>query len=135
MKQGAKILIVDDEPMVRQSIKMMLKFVGYEAEAAENGQTALAMLSEKPFDLVITDYSMPDLRGDQLVAQIRERFPDQKIIMATAFVEEYKVFGQPSTSINALLTKPFSIEDLTKTVEQVLSQESPGLVSTGYRFR
>lgn len=135
MKQGARILIVDDEPMVRQSIKMMLKFVGYEAEAAENGQTALAMLSEKPFDLVITDYSMPDMRGDQLVAQIRERFPDRKIIMATAFVEEYKVFGQPSTSINALLTKPFSIEELKKTVEHVLLQESPGLVSTGHRFR
>ena len=119
-------MVVDDEPMVRQALKLMLKHARCEAEAVEDGKAALDMLAQRKFDVVITDFSMPGMHGDQLVARIRQIYPMQPIIMATAFVEEYKVFGQPGGSVDALLLKPFAFKELTDAIDRVLNQEHPG---------
>lgn len=123
MKQGAKILVVDDEPMVRDAISRLLEHLGYDVEEAEGGQAALALLGQRIYDLVITDFSMPGMQGDELVANIREKLPAQRIVMVTAFVEEFKVFGQSAGTVDALLLKPFSFKELSETVERVLAQE------------
>ena len=120
------ILVVDDEPLVRQSIKFLLKHAGHQAELADSAEAALARLSEDAFDIVITDYSMPGMRGDELVARVRQLVPEQRIIMATAFVEECQVLGQPSGGVDALLLKPFSFSELTGAIEQVLTGGSSG---------
>ena len=125
VKQGVQILLVDDEPTVRRSMKMLLEHDGHKVFAVESGEAALAHLAQRKFDLVITDFSMPGMPGDQLVARIRERQPDQPIIMAAAFVPEYKVFGQASEKVDALLVKPFSFSELREAIEQVLAQALP----------
>lgn len=122
---------MDDEPIVRQSIKLILKHLGHNAEVVDSAKVALARLAESQFDIVITDYSMPDMLGDELVARIRQLLPAQRIIMVTAFVEEYKVFGHPDSKVDALLIKPFSFKDLNEAVERVLlpvPAHEPGIV-------
>jgi CheY-like chemotaxis protein len=125
MNRGAKILVVDDEPMVREAMQRMLEHCGHEVEQAENGESALAQLARREFDVVITDFSMPGMHGDQLVARIRERLPMQHIIMASGFVDEYRVFGQPSSHVDALLLKPFTFQELQDAVERVMAVAEP----------
>ena len=120
MQQGVNILVVDDDADVRQCIKLLLEHDGHEVTSADSGEAALAQLAQRKFDLVITDFSMPGMHGDQLVARIRQLMPNQPIIMATGFVEEYKVFGQASGGVDALLLKPFSLKELREAIEQVL---------------
>jgi CheY-like chemotaxis protein len=62
------------------------------------------------------------MHGDQLVAHIRQLAPTQPIIMATAYVEEYRIFGQASARVDALLLKPFSLNELRDAIERVLPQ-------------
>jgi len=112
--------VVDDEAMVRDAIKRLLEHGGCDVEAVDSGEAALNRLALREFDVVITDFSMPGMQGDQLVARIREMLPAQRITMATAFVEEYKIFGQRSASVDFLLLKPFSFKELYQAVEQVL---------------
>ena len=123
VKRGKSILVVDDEDLLREAMHRLLEHDGYEVEAFSSGETALARLAVRSFDLVITDFAMPVMPGDELVANIRKILPDQKIIMATAFVEEFRVFGQPTGSVDAILLKPFAFKDLSETVEMVLAQE------------
>jgi CheY-like chemotaxis protein len=125
MNLGVKILIVDDEPMVREAMRQMLEHCGHEVEQVENGEAALAQLARREFDVVITDFSMPGMHGDQLVARIRERLPQQRIIMASGFVDEYRVFGQPGAHVDALLLKPFTFQELLDTLESVLAGAGP----------
>ena len=123
VKQGVKILVVDDEPMLRQAVKLLLEHDGEQVETAKSGEAALAALAQQTFDLIITDFSMPGMQGDELVARIRQQLPAQRIIMATAFVEEYRVFAQPTGNVDAVLLKPFSYKELHAAVAQVLTEE------------
>ena len=120
-------LVVDDEAMVRRSMKLLLEHEGHEVCLADSGEAALEQLAQCKFDLIITDFSMPGMHGDQLVARIRQLIPNQPIIMCTAFVEEHKVFGDTSGRVDALLHKPFSIKELREAVKQVLTHEQPVL--------
>ena len=126
MKWAAKILVVDDEPFVRQAITKLLQHCGHQVEAVENGEAALVCLAHRRFDIVVTDLSMPDMQGDELVARIRRVLPDQLIILSTAFAEEYKAFDQSTQRVDALLLKPFSIDDLNVTIERLFAMAPPG---------
>jgi CheY-like chemotaxis protein len=125
VKEGVKILLVDDELMLRDTVQRLLEFCGHEVETAANGEAALALLAEHSYDIVITDFSMPGMQGDQLAARIRQQWPRQAIIMATAFVEEYRVFGDNPRLVDALLFKPFTLKDLRDTIELVLLNPPP----------
>ncbi len=124
-KRRLEILAVDDEPTVLRSIKMLLEHDGHLVHAVECGKAALLLMEHIRFDLVITDFSMPDMQGDELVARIRQMFPNQPIVMATAFAEEFKVFGQPGGTVDALLLKPFSMIELREAIDQVLPPNNP----------
>jgi len=124
MKQGVEILVVDDDQAVREAIKSVLEYSGHVVRTADGGKAALELLAQCPFDIVITDFSMPGMRGDQLVAHIREQFPDQPIIMVTGFIDDYAMFGRLTTSVDALLFKPFSFIELNQTIERILTEES-----------
>ena len=130
---GVDILVVDDDSSVRHAIKSLLEFNGHKVGAVEGGEAALALLGRRCFDVIITDFSMPGMRGDQLVAHIREQRPHQRIIMVTALVEDYLTHSQYPGSVNALLAKPFSFRELTETVERVLLAEDVADTACGTR--
>jgi CheY-like chemotaxis protein len=78
-----RILVVDDEPLVRDSVRMVLAFDGYEVQTASGGTEALELLEHESFDLVITDFNMPGIKGDELAVKIKARWPRKPVIMLT----------------------------------------------------
>jgi len=120
--KSCRILVVDDEPYVCEAIKMVLELDGHEVASVDNGADALALHEKGAFDLVITDYSMPGMKGDELAATIRARHPDQRIIMISAYVEKLTGEGTPLRHVDELLAKPFRLDDIKDTVRRVMSR-------------
>jgi CheY-like chemotaxis protein len=123
VKQALQILVADDDATMRQSIKLLLEHDGHEVTPVDRSDAALARLAERRFDLVITDFLMPGLPGDELVAHIRKLIPAQPILMVTAFLSEYEKHGQACGGVDALLLKPFSRQQLQAAIEQALPHE------------
>jgi CheY-like chemotaxis protein len=123
VKPALQILVVDDDAMMRQSIQQLLEHDGHVVSPAESSEVALERLAEHKFDLVITDFLMPGIPGDELVASIRRLVPAQAILMVTAFVSEFKKYGRATGGVNALLMKPFTHQDLQAAVQRALAQE------------
>jgi len=123
--KALQILVADDDATMRQSIKQLLEHDGHEVCPVDSSEAALARLAERKFDLVITDFLMPGIHGDELVAHIRKLIPTQRILMVTAFLNEYEKYGQAADGINGLLLKPFSRQALQEAVAKVLTHEQP----------
>ena len=111
-----RILVVDDEPQVCEAVKMLLEFDGHKVTTAGGGQEALQLLTVASFDLVITDYSMPQMKGDQLAKTIKALYPGQPVIMITAYAEALEATGKPVDGVDLLISKPFMLEDLRAAV-------------------
>jgi CheY-like chemotaxis protein len=115
-----RILVVDDEPAVGDAIKMMLKFDGHAVQTASGSKEALSLLEPGKFDLIITDYSMPGMKGDELAAVIKQRLPHQPIIMISAYAEMLKSSGNPLPGVDFILSKPFFMAELREAMARVL---------------
>jgi DNA-binding NtrC family response regulator len=107
-----KILVVDDEEIIRESLAYVLRKEGYEVAEASNGQQAYDIIVESSFDLVITDIEMPQMKGIDLLKKIKEVDPKTDVIIITAF-------GSMDTAINALrngagdyILKPLEFDEL-----------------------
>lgn len=98
---------------------MMLAFDGHVVETASNGKDALAMFEPAKFDLVITDFSMPAMRGDELAAAIKARAPTQPIVMITAYAEVLQTSGNPLVGVDFIISKPFLLENLREAIAKV----------------
>lgn len=105
-----KILLVDDEMLVRSGTAMMLDELGYEVIEAVSGKRALEILAEHSnFDLVITDYRMPDMDGVELISMARELIPGLKVVLMTGYdADDPRFAGLEAGS----LSKPFGLDDL-----------------------
>jgi CheY-like chemotaxis protein len=113
------ILVVDDEPFVCDAVKMMLDFDGHDVETAHSGKDALAMFEEGKFDLVITDFAMPAMKGDELAAAIKARAPKQPVVMITAYAEMLQSSGNPLKGVDFIISKPFLLENLREAIAKV----------------
>jgi len=111
-----RILVVDDEPFVCDAVKMMLNFDGHSVETANNAKDALAMFEEGKFDLVITDFAMPAMKGDELAAAIKARAPSQPVVMITAYAEMLQSSGNPLKGVDFIISKPFLLENLREAI-------------------
>jgi CheY-like chemotaxis protein len=115
-QQQRHILVVDDEPLVRLTVHMLLEDDGYIIEEAESGPQALAMFEPGKFDMIFTDYFMPDMKGDQLAAAIKKRSPKQAIVMITAFPEKLTCSDCPLGGVDSFICKPFEVETLRAAI-------------------
>jgi CheY-like chemotaxis protein len=118
---GVSFLVVDNEPGVSRTIKLMLKMDRHKVETADSGDAALAWLEQRDFDLIITDYSMPGMTGDRLAALIRQRRPAQPIIMVTGSIDVFNTYGKPPDAVNLILHQPFTRTQLREAMSQILS--------------
>ena len=115
-----RILVVDDEPFVCDAVKMMLAFDGHQVETANNGPEALALFEKGKFDLVITDFAMPAMKGDELAATIKARAPGQPVVMITAYAEMLQSSGNPLKGVDFVISKPFLLENLREAIAKAL---------------
>jgi CheY-like chemotaxis protein/anti-sigma regulatory factor (Ser/Thr protein kinase) len=116
-----RILIADDDTAVSAMLAKTLREAGYDVDSARDGEEALAKLSERPFDVVLTDVWMPRLTGLELLARLRNRPSPPRVIVMTGD-------GEPVTAISALrenacefITKPFTVAALRERIERALA--------------
>jgi len=121
-----RILVVDDEPFVCDAVKMMLTFDGHEVYTANSAREALDVFEKDKFDLVITDFAMPVMKGDELAVAIKERAPGQPVIMITAYAEMLETSGNPLSGVDRMIGKPFLLDDLREAIAAVLGKDSSG---------
>jgi len=120
------ILVVDDEPLLCEAIKMMLEFDGYAVETARSAKDALAILDKGNFDLVLTDFEMPIMKGDEMAAHIKARDPKQPVVLITAHAETLRAAGKPLKSIDLMIGKPFLWENLREAIAKVIPVVAEG---------
>ena len=119
------ILVVDDESLVRQSVQILLQGDGYLVHEAKSGAEALAMFEPGKFDMIFTDYLMPEMRGDKLAAAIKERAPRQPVVMITAFPEKLQSSDCPLGGVDSFICKPFELEALRTAIARYAPASSP----------
>ncbi len=113
---SARILLVDDEKMVRAVLTKLLTLRGHEVEAAASGPEALTITDSNGFDLVIVDQAMPEMNGRELAHILRGRFPTMPIILLTGDTE----VGEPGDDIDIILSKPFQINEVEATIQKLI---------------
>ncbi len=113
--RGKRILLVDDEAMVRDSTRMLLEIDGHTVVDAENGAKALEAFAAGEFDLVITDFRMAGMDGGDLTTRIKQAAPRTPVIILTAWP------GDVSASVPAdmILAKPYKLEELRQALARV----------------
>lgn len=119
-----KILLVDDSTLARNHIKRTLAAMGLEnVTEAENGQQAVSILNEDFFDLIVTDYNMPEMDGRELSAFIREQSTQQSvpIIMVTSEQDESRLSAVQHAGVSAICDKPFEPENVRQLIKQLIN--------------
>ena len=111
-----RILVVDDEPLVCDAVKMMLNFDGHIVETVGSATDALAILERSKFDLVITDFQMSGMRGDELAVAIKARHPNHPVVMITAYAEMLQASGNLLPGVDFVIAKPFLLEKLREAI-------------------
>lgn len=123
-KMTRRILVVDDEPLICDSIKRILDLDKFEVVTAASGQDALAAFQVGKYDLIIIDYDMPVVKGDQLAASIKALAPQQPIIMVTAYGESLRLEGNFPLAVERVIGKPFDIQEFREHVRQLTTRPS-----------
>ncbi len=128
-----RILIIDDDEIVRKSCEKVLSPEGYITVTAGSGREGLKLLSKKPFDLVLTDLRMPDMDGIEVLKRVKEGWPDIEVIIITGY-------GTVKSAIEAIrygaydyVEKPFSPEELLNVVRRSLERRNLILENTRLR--
>ena len=122
-----RILVVDDEQPVRELLGEILRSEGYEVTLAENGAQALAAFDAEVFKAVFTDIGMPGMSGWQLARAIRERNQDIPLAIITGWGEAVSSGEQETAKVNWIVTKPFSIDQVTEIAAQIANRNGQGI--------
>lgn len=119
-----RILIADDEESLTFFLGETLVglSLGYEVERAYSGEEALAKISQQPFDLIITDFRMPDIDGLELIEWVRAHYPQTRLILMTAYGNDRVEAEARRLEVYRYITKPFQVEDLITDVCQALGE-------------
>ena len=112
------ILVVDDEPAIRDTLKMALAFEGHTIELACDGPEALKKLAEQKFDIVFTDFNMPEMLGNELVRRIKKEYPHQVIVMVTAYADFLSPREKKTNPVDFIITKPFALDTIANALER-----------------
>jgi CheY-like chemotaxis protein len=117
---AARILVVDDDPGVREITVQMLRQLGYGVTEVESGQRALDALSRgEAYDLMVIDVAMPGLNGIETVNRARQQYPFLRVLYVTGYVD--MAGAEPKTGDDSLIKKPFKLIDLTNAVRRAIN--------------
>jgi PAS domain S-box-containing protein len=121
------VLLVDDEPLVRDVGARMLTQLGYRVEVAGNGEEALHIVAERlaPFDAVILDLTMPRLDGAQTLTALRARQPALRVVLSSGYSEQDATARTPEAKWTAFLQKPYQLDALRKVMQELAATATP----------
>jgi two-component system chemotaxis response regulator CheY len=122
--KNMKILIVDDFSTMRRIIRNILKQLEFiNVEEAEDGSVAFEKLKDADYDLLITDWNMPNMTGLDLLKEIRanEKLKDLKVLLVTAEAEKESIIQAAQAGANEYVVKPFTADVLGKKINKIFA--------------
>ncbi len=117
-KETITILVVDDEPMMRNLLHKALTRDGYSVVSAVDGDEALEILNDRPIEIVITDMNMPGMDGFALLKKIKVQHPGVGVVAMTAYGDAYSVKDALLLGADEYITKPFKSFEVSLIVER-----------------
>jgi DNA-binding NtrC family response regulator len=123
MSKG-KILVIDDEDIVRISCSRTLVPEGYELKMARNGSEGIKALEEESFDLVLTDLKMPHMDGIEVLGAIKERWPQTEVVIVTGYQTVETAVRAIKLGAFDYIEKPFTPDTLIATVSNVFKAKN-----------
>ncbi len=123
MSKG-KILVIDDENIVRTSCNRALTPEGYEVKMAQNGFDGLRMIEEENFDLVLTDLKMPDMDGIEVLRKIKEGWPEIEVIIITGYQTVDTAVKSIKLGAFDYIEKPFTPDALVSAVTKAIEHKN-----------
>ncbi len=118
---SAKILIAEDDDNLRKTLMKILIREGFCVASVSNGQEALELMELQQFDVIITDYKMPVLGGEEWVKRLNELQGKNKILLLSAFLDEAKVVEE---EVGEKISKPFKRKDLVNKIISLLKKNN-----------
>lgn len=123
MADKVRILVVDDELVIRESLHGWLKKSGYQVDTAEGGSAALAMLEKTAYDLLFLDIMMPVMSGIEVLEVVKEDYPQTLVVMITAYGSVETAVQAMKRGANDYLMKPFDPDQLSLLTEKLMQQK------------
>jgi len=112
--EGASILVVDDDEMVRSTVTRLLTLSGHDVDRASTGAEALSMFPEHDYDIVFTDFGMPEMTGAELARTLKDDHPDLPIILLTGYTDTETAIDE----VDGILSKPFKRDELETAIQK-----------------
>jgi two-component system, NtrC family, response regulator AtoC len=122
---NASILVVDDEPVVQDAVRWLLRAQGYDVDTVGNGEEALSRIAQHEFDVVVSDIKMPGLNGLDVLERSRALKPNLSVILMTGYASVETAIEALRLGAADYLRKPFELDDLTLSVERALRAHRP----------
>lgn len=121
---NAVILLVDDNKSGLAARRVVLEEIGYRTAGANNPREALQLLREQAFDLLVTDYKMPEIRGDQFIQMLRAEWPNLPVVLISGFVDALGL-TEKSTGADAVIMKSGNeVAHLLRAVKHLLNRKA-----------
>jgi DNA-binding response OmpR family regulator len=118
------VLVVDDEPSIRDLLQKTLALAEYEVDTASDGGTALGLLRASEYDLLVADLKMPGMDGLTLIRQARRVRSDLPVIIVTGFSSESSAIEALNLGVAGYLLKPFGVPDVLSAASKALGAPS-----------
>jgi two-component system, cell cycle sensor histidine kinase and response regulator CckA len=122
--KGERILVAEDEPAARDGVRQILTFLGYQVTAVESGEAAEDLPADRPFDLLLTDVMLPGMLGPQVARQMKQRWPELKVVLMSGYAEDDDVRAGVLAGQVRFLQKPFTMGTLASEMRAVLEDRS-----------
>jgi DNA-binding NtrC family response regulator len=123
--EAKRILVADDDEVLRNMLLETLESMGYQAVGVENGEEAIEKIQKEEFDLAITDIRMPKLDGLGFLKKCREIKPRLPVVLITGYAQSYTAQTAKYEGADAYLVKPFRIEKIEELVKKLLETKTP----------
>jgi DNA-binding NtrC family response regulator len=121
--ENIKILVIDDDKMIVQSIQEVLELAGYDTDASYSGKDAIERIKDEDFNVVLCDIMLPDILGTEVLANIHKLKPRVKVIMITGFASLDNAVLSLNLGASAYIMKPVNPDNLLKVISNKLHEQ------------
>jgi two-component system capsular synthesis sensor histidine kinase RcsC len=121
LRKKGKLLVADDDQAIQKVLSTALSSMGYDVSLAGNGLEAMTLFLTSSYDLVMTDLGMPLMNGWELSRLVKEQSPSTPVIVMTGTNDDNLWEKLNTNSLNAMILKPFKLEEIEQTVLRLLN--------------